>query len=141
MLGHRFGHMPGAGKPSVEENLRSHKFYFSLSLSLFREDSFSLPPHKLCTLSPLSFTSLASFSSFSSASISSFSFSPPFLSKSLSLYSQNFNLIPLANQDLLRPIVRGQRGFSTHDQDALSLVVPVVVKVELAAFGRTLVQG
>ena len=52
-----------------------------------------------------------------------------------------FNLIPLANHDLLRPIVRGQRGFSTHDQDALSLVVPIVVKVELATFRRILVQG
>ena len=133
MLGHGFGHMPGAGKPSVEENLISHKFYFSLSLYSGRTLFLS---H--LTNSALSLPFLASFSS---ATISPFSSSPPFLSKSLSPFSQNLNLIPLANQDLLRPIVRGQRGFSTHDQDALSLVVPVVVKVELAAFGRTLAQG
>ena len=113
----------GGRKPDASE------IYFSLSHYSGR--TLSLPPSKLCTLSPLSrFLLLCHHLSFLLS-----------LSKSLSPFSQNFNLIPLANQDLLRPIVRGQRGFSTHDQDALSLVVPVVVKVELAAFGRTLVQG
>ena len=132
MLGHGFGHMPGAGKPSVEENLMRQRF---ISLSLI------IPGGLFLSHLPNSALSLPFLASFSSATISPFSSSPPFLSKSLSPFSQNLNLIPLANQDLLRPIVRGQRGFSTHDQDALSLVVPVVVKVELAAFGRTLVQG
>ena len=122
MLCHGFGHMPGASKATVEENLTHHTFIPpSFSLSHFvSEEAFP----SFFFLTPL-FIHLLALSSL-----------PP----SLSLFTfLVFNLIPLANQNLLRPIVRGQRGFSTHDQDALSLIVPVVVKVELAAFGRILV--
>ena len=53
----------------------------------------------------------------------------------------DIDLVSLPNQDFFRPIVRGQRSLPTHDQNALSFIVPIVVKVELAAFWRALVQG
>jgi hypothetical protein len=51
------------------------------------------------------------------------------------------DLVSFSDIDWCRAVIRGQRGLATHDQDALSLVIPVVVEVEFATFGRGLEMG